>query len=213
MVRYRRCREAVVWLISLWRKSETATPRTRAGYREEASRGQGGSLRTFFVCAAVTIVATSLMLGPLFWETRDTKGKRPDISVAQAAQVEEAQQPRSPSSTQGPEQEQPSDDQDVDQRVQRLLDKYGDVQCTHFDTQPQAQDIFEQDQILFGDALDSDINGIACDEEDFFNGQREMLLEAGGPKTGPLPLMPDGSCPAEYPLRQHNSCYSSLKGL
>jgi hypothetical protein len=165
-------------------------------------------LRTFFVCAAVIIVATSAVLGRLVWDIRDAREMRPDISITQAAQIEEAQQPGPPSSAQSPAQEQPGDKQDVDQRIRQLLDRYGDVQCTDFDNQQQAQDVFEQDQILFGDALDSDINGIACDEEDFFHGRTDTLLKAGGPNKGPLPLMPDGSCPTEYPLRQSNSCFS-----
>ena len=160
---------------------------------------------------AVIIIAASFMLGRFFWETRDTREKNPDIFVAQAAQVGEAQPPGSPSSSQSRAQAKSGDGEDVDQGVQQLLDEYGDVQCTDFDTQQQAQDVFEQDQILFGDALDPDINGIACDEENFFDGprQRETLLEAGGPRTGPLPLMPNGSCPTEYPIRHNNSCYSS----
>jgi hypothetical protein len=32
------------------------------------------------------------------------------------------------------------------------------------------------------------------------------LLEAGGPKAGPMPLMPDGGCPKEFPVRNGNVC-------
>lgn len=101
--------------------------------------------------------------------------------------------------------------QDVDQRIQQLLDQYGDVQCTDFDTRQQAQEVFDLDQILFGDALDADINEIACDEQDFFGrlGDQDTLLEAGGPEQGPIPLMPNGSCPKEYPIQQGTACYSS----
>jgi outer membrane biosynthesis protein TonB len=34
------------------------------------------------------------------------------------------------------------------------------------------------------------------------------LLEAGGPSTGPVPMMPDGSCPPEYPVKRTGACYS-----
>jgi hypothetical protein len=78
--------------------------------------------------------------------------------------------------------------------------------------------------------LDPDGNGIACDElqsagggqslsagsasarpsvdggRQFLNGNRN-LLEAGGPTSGPLPLMPDGGCPREFPTRQEGLCY------
>lgn len=96
-----------------------------------------------------------------------------------------------------------------DTEIQQLLDRYGDVRCTDFGTKSDAQDAFELDQILFGDALDSDINGIACDEEDFFSGsdQAGSLLEAGGMVKGPVPLMPNGSCPKEYPVERGDACY------
>jgi hypothetical protein len=32
------------------------------------------------------------------------------------------------------------------------------------------------------------------------------LFDAGGPTIGPAPLMPDGSCPKEYPVRQDDAC-------
>ena len=96
-----------------------------------------------------------------------------------------------------------------DAEIQQLLDRYGNVQCTDFGTQPEAQRVFELDQIIFGDALDADINGIACDEEDFFSesDQAGSLLEAGGLEDGPVPFMPNGSCPKEYPLETQDACY------
>jgi hypothetical protein len=33
------------------------------------------------------------------------------------------------------------------------------------------------------------------------------LLEAGGPTSGPLPLMPDGGCPREFPTMRDRACY------
>jgi hypothetical protein len=33
------------------------------------------------------------------------------------------------------------------------------------------------------------------------------LLEAGGPTSGPLPLMPDGGCPREFPTMREGLCY------
>jgi hypothetical protein len=33
------------------------------------------------------------------------------------------------------------------------------------------------------------------------------LLEAGGPASGPLPLMPDGGCPREFPTMRDGACY------
>jgi hypothetical protein len=41
-------------------------------------------------------------------------------------------------------------------------------------------------------------------QQDTGKGQ---LMDAGGPSSGPVPLMPDGSCPAEFPVRQDEACY------
>jgi hypothetical protein len=32
-------------------------------------------------------------------------------------------------------------------------------------------------------------------------------MEAGGPTAGPVPVMPGGGCPDEYPARRHGACY------
>jgi hypothetical protein len=33
------------------------------------------------------------------------------------------------------------------------------------------------------------------------------LFNAGGPKSGPVPLMADGDCPEEFPVKQNELCY------
>ena len=35
------------------------------------------------------------------------------------------------------------------------------------------------------------------------------LLEAGGPKTGPVPTMPGGGCPDEFPTEKDGACYAN----
>jgi hypothetical protein len=37
--------------------------------------------------------------------------------------------------------------------------------------------------------------------------QEDDLLRAGGPETGPVPLMPVGECPVEYPERRGDACF------
>ena len=41
-------------------------------------------------------------------------------------------------------------------------------------------------------------------------GQAETrrLLEAGGPTDGPVPAMPDGGCPKEYPFERSGACHA-----
>jgi hypothetical protein len=34
------------------------------------------------------------------------------------------------------------------------------------------------------------------------------LMNAGGPTAGPMPKMPDGSCPPEFPAVQDDACYA-----
>ena len=36
------------------------------------------------------------------------------------------------------------------------------------------------------------------------------LFEAGGPEGGPVPLMPNGSCPREFPTARDGACYQSV---
>ena len=78
--------------------------------------------------------------------------------------------------------------------------------------------------------LDPDGNGIACDELRSAGGGQSAsagrvsprpsvdggsqllnrygsLLEAGGPSSGPLPLMPNGGCPREFPTMRDGACY------
>jgi hypothetical protein len=33
------------------------------------------------------------------------------------------------------------------------------------------------------------------------------LFKAGGSETGPVPLMPGGGCPQEFPIKKGNACY------
>ena len=47
---------------------------------------------------------------------------------------------------------------------------------------------------------DGDGDGIACEDD--------TLLSAGGPTSGPVPMMPGGSCPREFPEMRYGACYS-----
>jgi len=78
--------------------------------------------------------------------------------------------------------------------------------------------------------LDPDGNGIACGELQSAGGGQSAragrasprpsvdggsqllnrygsLLEAGGPTSGPAPLMPNGGCPREFPTMRDGACY------
>jgi hypothetical protein len=36
---------------------------------------------------------------------------------------------------------------------------------------------------------------------------KRTILESGGPENGPVPLMPGGVCPVEYPVERADLCY------
>ena len=38
--------------------------------------------------------------------------------------------------------------------------------------------------------------------------QRDPLMDAGGPTAGPVPLMPGGGCPEEYPVQRRGACFT-----
>lgn len=154
-------------------------------------------IRKALILCGVVILATACLLAvrPV-WEVGDANGTglkaNETISTARVAQSGNRPKERGPAQKGGT----PS----------------GDVQCSDFQTQEQAQSVFEQDEILYGDALDSNINGVACDEGNFFNDKRnprQELLKAGGPITGPVPLMPGGVCPKEFPAENGDGCYSA----
>jgi len=61
------------------------------------------------------------------------------------------------------------------------------------------------------DELDEEADGPrARSSDNDRRGDRESrptLLEAGGPEDGPVPALPGGGCPTEFPVEQGNACY------
>ena len=91
--------------------------------------------------------------------------------------------------------------------------------CPDFTTPAEAQA-----QLLPGDpyGLDADNDGEACDElgggssvpstasptsSPIDGGPGRRLFRSGGPSSGPFPLMPDGTCPEEFPVKRDGACY------
>ena len=102
--------------------------------------------------------------------------------------------------------------------------------CQSFGSQESAQAELQRNPTdPYG--LDPDKDGQACEDYNYGNGSTASvaatssptstatsaaavtdqydrdLFNAGGPSTGPVPLMPDGSCPVEYPVEQNGACY------
>lgn len=180
----------------------------------------GRSLGVLALCGVMVLAAATFVVVRLAWESGAESGVSEEIAAQRVAQSsgsgDSSGQDRGSSgqgsgqnaSSQGQSSGDGNGEDQAEQRVRQLQEQYGDVRCADFDGQQEAQDVFELDQILFGDELDSDVNGIACDEGDFFGGQSSSddLLQAGGPTTGPVPTMPDGSCPEEFPVQESGSC-------
>ena len=95
--------------------------------------------------------------------------------------------------------------------------------CSGFGSQEAAQAALERDPSDPND-LDPDGDGRACDDYAYGTNtannaspssaspkprprQTHDLLDAGGPTNGPVPLMPDGDCPAEFPAKHAGLCY------
>jgi hypothetical protein len=98
--------------------------------------------------------------------------------------------------------------------------------CQSFGSQESAQAELERD-LSDPYNLDPDADGIACEGYDYGVGsttttiktvsaaqdqyQQDLgpnnLFDAGGPKYGPVPLLPGGRCPSEYPVEQGGACY------
>jgi hypothetical protein len=107
--------------------------------------------------------------------------------------------------------------------------------CASFGSQESAQSELDRDP-RDPNNLDPDGDGQACDDYDYGGTsstnsaspssnasaapeadeqddrtkrrrQDYNLMKSGGPHDGPVPLMPDGSCPAEFPTRQNGLCH------
>ena len=101
--------------------------------------------------------------------------------------------------------------------------------CQSFGSQESAQAELERD-LSDPYNLDPDADGQACEDYNYGSGStasatatssptstasptpssdqyNDELFNAGGPKSGPAPLMPDGSCPSEFPIEQSGACY------
>jgi len=108
----------------------------------------------------------------------------------------------------------------------------GDLDCSDFSTQAEAQAEYDRDP-SDPNRLDEDGDSIACESlpggggssgggagsgggaaqnqyndgaatRDQGNGD---LMNAGGLATGPVPPMPDGGCPVEFPIKRDGACY------
>ena len=94
-----------------------------------------------------------------------------------------------------------------------------DLDCANFVTQEEAQEELERDP-FDPNVLDADDDGEACEESFGGGGDGQYdnptstsdpgatpLLESGGPQDGPVPAMPGGGCPEEFPVERNGACW------
>jgi len=99
--------------------------------------------------------------------------------------------------------------------------------CASFGSQESAQAELERNPDDPSN-LDPDQDGQACEDYNYTVGSSNSasanstattasaaddqynsgLFESGGPANGPVPLMPGGTCPPEFPLERSGVCYS-----
>ena len=100
--------------------------------------------------------------------------------------------------------------------------------CASFGSQEAAQAELERDP-SDPNNLDPDGNGVACDDQSTSTAssvspssappsrpsapptprpqRTPTLLNAGGPTNGPVPVMADGDCPVEFPIKRNGRCF------
>lgn len=91
-----------------------------------------------------------------------------------------------------------------------------EINCANFQFQEDAQAFYDADQSdpegLDGPpgATSDGEPGVPCESlpRRGGSGASPPLLNAGGPEAGPVPTMPDGACPEEYPEQRAGACYS-----
>ena len=100
--------------------------------------------------------------------------------------------------------------------------------CASFGSQESAQTELDRDPSDPSN-LDPDGNGIACEDYDYGvdttsaagdqyssaagdQYQQDLgsgdLFNSGGSSIGPVPLMPDGGCPSQFPAERDGACYT-----
>lgn len=94
-----------------------------------------------------------------------------------------------------------------------VLDRDNDsVACETFDYDDPTMDETPVSPSDGGDQYDDPIDtsdpGTTADQyasDDQYDS--DTLMDAGGPQDGPVPLMPNGSCPKEFLTERDGECY------
>ena len=174
-------------------------------------RSAGLPVRLALVVALLVVCVMAARLG---WAmTYDLKEGAPSgsgIGVAHAAQTDEDLFDCSDFASQEDAQEQLLDGDPY------VLDEDGDgTACNEVGVelaaqQTDASQYSGEEEYQYAD--DDQYGSLASSGSTDSNGTTTSgtLLEAGGPQTGPVPTMPGGGCPDEFPTARDGACYAAL---
>jgi hypothetical protein len=121
-------------------------------------------------------------------------------------------------------------------RATPVAQAQANIKCGRFVYQEKAQAFFDANP-EFASELDGNGDGVACEHLPSRSGDggasptvsptsttsptapattspavtasrtRKTVLDSGGSENGPVPLMPGGECPDEYPVERGGACY------
>lgn len=103
----------------------------------------------------------------------------------------------------------------------------GDLDCANFPNQAAAQAEFDRDP-SDPNGLDADDDEEACEDFDYGKGGggggvaddqydngttptasgNDDLMDAGGPASSPVPTIPGGGCPTDFPVGRDGACFT-----
>lgn len=81
----------------------------------------------------------------------------------------------------------------------------GDEDTDIEDTDARAADDQYDTSSGFDDTTKQDRTVVPAAEQ--YEDKDDALLQAGGSSQGPVPFMPDGSCPVEFPIEKAGACH------
>jgi hypothetical protein len=163
----------------------------------------------------VALLVVCVMAARLAWEVAygGDEGAPAGIGVAHAAQTDEDLFDCSDFESQEDAQEQLLDGDPY------VLDENGDgTACNEVGVelaaqQTDASQYSGDDELQYADddQYSDQYGSLASSGSTDSNGTTTSgtLLEAGGPETGPVPTMPGGGCPDEFPTEKDGACYAA----
>jgi hypothetical protein len=156
--------------------------------------------KRFFKVAALGLLITGAIIGRMAWEAVSNSAERPSLEVGST--VAYALQDRTEPDRKAPDQKGP-DQKGPDQKGPEPDTPSPDIPDTP-DAGPGGDN---PNQPRPPEPTPSPSPNPTPSPSPAPNNPGGTLFEAGGSTYGPVPLMPDGACPKEYPVKRSAGCY------